>query len=306
MLRLPNLIIVGLTQYLLFFCLLDPLYHESGVNKALTSLQFFLLVLATLLVTLGGYIINDIFDLEIDKINKPEKVWIDKKFSRKQGIGFYWLINATGFLISIFVAHQIGYLHLCLLFPLAAGLLALYSYRLKHVPLTGNIVVSLFCALVAMIVLYAEWDSFLSAAAIEHSFGHTVHNLFFSFAVFAFVTTLAREIVKDVEDLEGDKMKGSKTFPSVYGINRAKNVIQFLMIVLFGLVGLFIWWNVVYLEWALVGYAVLLIFIPVIFVNLKVFKASETSHYKYLSKLIKILMVLGLLYLVLFRFLYHY
>ena len=305
MLRWPNLLIVGLTQYLLYFSLLDPLYHATGVSPALTPLLFFLLVFATILVTLSGYIINDIFDYDIDQINKPDKVWIGKTMSKSGAVWFYWIINLVGFLVSVFVAYQIGHLYLSVLFPIASGILFLYSKRLKHLPLTGNIVVSLFCGFVALIVLYAEWDQFLSAFDIEKDLGLKVHHLFFAFAVFAFITTFIREIIKDIEDIEGDSAHGSKSFPAVFGTAKAKNIALSLTGILLILAALFFYWNFIFLEWLLVAYAGILILIPITSFTFPLYRAKEKADYSRLSTFIKIIMVLGLCYLIVFRFIYH-
>lgn len=301
--RLPNLLIVGISQYLFFYCLLIPLYNISGVHPSLSSTEFFLLVLATLLVTLGGYLINDIWDVETDKINKPEKVWVGNLCSTSKAMSIYFLVNLSGIAISIYTAISVGNWKLCLLYPLAAGFLYLYSVYLKQRALVGNLLVSLFCGLVFILVLFAEREAWSLAKSQSLEKANLVYQTFLGFAAFGFLITIIRELVKDLEDIEGDSRAGLRTLPIVFGVQASKTLIRFFFWTTVILSIGFIYWNINVAEWSPWGgiYGVLFLLLPLLFFLQFFEKFGTKETYRKMSLLLKLLMVFGLLYLPMYR-----
>ena len=159
LIRLPNLIIVLLTQWFLHYYILHQNFQqEEGINSYLDDQSFYLLVLITLLITAGGYIMNDIVDYPLDIINKPKKVIVHKLISESLS---YWLYFGTvllGFVLALYLAFVTKNLHLLVLYPLAVLGLFIYSTHLKKSFLAGNLLVSFFCAGVAGIIWVAERD----------------------------------------------------------------------------------------------------------------------------------------------------
>lgn len=295
LIRFPNLLIVALTQYLLQYIVIAPHFRTASVEKSLDNLHFFLLVLTTLAITVSGYIINDIVDYELDMVNKPEKVIVNKFISIKNAFTIYHLNNLAGFGIALYLAFYVRNIPLVLIYPAAVGLLFLYSKSLKKRAFWGNLVVAFFCASVAGIVLFAERKGFMQLPFKEF---HTVKIIFTAYFVFAFLSTIYREIIKDIEDLKGDQSKGCQTLPIKYGISLAKSVAF-----IFGLVLLLfiIWWMILQLSFfkstTLLFVVVTLNFFPV-FVSLILLKSAVSKKdFSRLSQLAKYVMVSGVLYL---------
>ncbi|MDX1629702.1 MAG: UbiA family prenyltransferase, partial [Fulvivirga sp.] len=226
--RLPNLIIVALTQGLIYFGLLLPSLQRAGINPVLDGWLFFLLVLVTILITAGGYLFNDLMDGPMDRINRPEKVVIGIHLSRQNA---YWLTYAAhllAFIASLYLAFRTDNTHLIFIFPVAVGGLYLYSSALKKLPLLGNLLVAAYCAGVAGIIWLAEYSA-LAKLRIQDPYNYQRCLLVVSwFMVFAFLATLYREIIKDMEDYRGDKESGLFTLPIYLGMPTTKAVAFFV------------------------------------------------------------------------------
>ncbi|MCB0706419.1 MAG: geranylgeranylglycerol-phosphate geranylgeranyltransferase [Saprospiraceae bacterium] len=291
LLRTPNLVIVALTQALIYACWLLPIQTELGIPLALDPFHFGLLILCTICITASGNIINDIFDQVTDQQNPGKKAIVGVQISEASARMYYWLVVALGFGLAVYLAIQTNNLPWLLLYPAAIALLWIYSRRLKCRPLLGNLLVSLFCALVIAIVWFAERHTF-SALALKAPDAHAflVRLLEFYMAL-AFSTTLFRELAKDVEDIPGDMKAGCLTFAVKYGPEASKRF-------LFG-VGLL----VIGLSFISMGHSSevnkLILFSPVWILVLiclyLVVKARETDHFKSVSKLARLLILAGLL-----------
>ncbi|MBK6950389.1 MAG: UbiA family prenyltransferase [Haliscomenobacter sp.] len=210
LIRLPNLLIVALTQGLLYFLALMPAYDENQVRPTLDPLFLGLLCGVTLLLTAGGYIINDIEDEKTDLANRPDRVIVGKRISRQVAIWLYALASISGFLLALFIAFQVQKVKLLFLYPLALGILYWYSKTGQKLPLIGNLVISLFCAGVAGIIWAAEWPGLHALRAAAPQAYHQVGALFIWYSIFAFLSNLYREMVKDIEDAHGDGLSGAK------------------------------------------------------------------------------------------------
>ena len=297
LIRFPNLIIVVLTQYLLQYFILIPAFRKAELTPLLDHFHFFILVLSTLIIAAGGYIINDIEDLEIDKMNKPERVIVGKFISVKNAHRLYWGITSIGLLISVYLALYVNNLPLVLIYPTAIYLLYIYSKSLKKSVLWGNLIVSIFCSFVAGIVLFAERANFFKLFDIDSEIGNHVALIFLAYMLFAFFSTMFREIVKDIEDVDGDLKNNCTTLPITHGIGMAKNVAYFFAIVLLGLLN---FW--VYLR-CLVGAEKDLIFfiggiiLPLLFAIYQLKMATSKIQMHQVSSLAKYIMLSGILYL---------
>jgi hypothetical protein len=143
LIRLPNLLIVGLTQYLLHHFVLLRAFDVFDIPAALSGWSFFWLVLATMIVAAAGYVINDLLDVEIDRINKPHKQFIGTCFSVRTGWILYWSLHIAGLLPVIYLASMTGNWPAALLYPFAFLFLWLYSRSFKKSLLIGNVLVAL-------------------------------------------------------------------------------------------------------------------------------------------------------------------
>jgi len=303
LIRFPNLIIVVLTQYLLQYLILIPAFEKGGLSPLLDHFHFFLLVLSTLIIAAGGYIINDLEDYEIDLLNKPEKVIINKFISAKNARQLYWGISIFGFLISLYLAFYVDNIPLILIYPIAVFLLYLYSKSLKKSVLWGNLIVSIFCAFVAGLIIFAERENVFQLNIKNPEYGSTVLEIFIFYLLFAFFATMFREIVKDIEDVDGDKKLGCSTMPIAWGIPAAKGVALFFAMVFLGILGDWIF-SVEKLEVnAGVVYLVLGVIVPLLFAMLKLLKATTKKEFHFISQLAKYIMLSGILYLLVWSFL---
>ena len=200
LIRYPNLAIIALTQFLTALFLLE----NSSFLGLLANLQFILLILSTLLIASGGYIINDYYDIKIDYVNKPDRVVIGKHLKRRHVLVIHSFFNGLGILLGIFVSWWIVGINI-----LATFLLWLYSNLLKRLPLWGNLVVSFLTGL-SVFVVYILFRQNLELIAM--------------YSVFAFFISLIREIVKDLEDIEGDEKFGCRTLPIAVGLVATKRI----------------------------------------------------------------------------------
>ena len=295
LIRFPNLLIVALTQYLLQYIVISPAFETSGIEKALDDFHFFLLVLSTISITISGYIINDISDYELDLINKPHKLIINKSISKAAAFKLYHLNNLIGFLISLYLAIYIKNIPLVLIYPGAIILLYYYSKSLKKKVFWGNLTVAVFCAFVAGIVLFAERIGFFQLSVEQF---HNVKMIFTAYFVFALLSTLYREIIKDIEDVKGDLQLDCETIPIKFGIPFAKKTA-----LIFGTILLLfiVWWMILQISFFESKKLAIVVFvfnlIPVMISIFYLYKSNTKSHFSRSSAIAKYIMVSGLFYL---------
>lgn len=174
-------------------------------------LRAIILILSAALIGAAGNVINDLFDINADRINRPERPLAAGRISRKNGYLFFLGLSLTG----IMGAYYLGAVQV-LIASVSWGVIYLYSYRLKGVILLGNVTVSFFTGFL-----------FFYAASLN---GNYISALF-PF-LFAFLTNLIREIIKDTEDIRGDILTGTVTFPYRYGIRKAVILSSILAVLL--------------------------------------------------------------------------
>jgi 4-hydroxybenzoate polyprenyltransferase len=186
--------------------------------------DFLFLVLATLCLTAGGYVINDYFDIKTDLINRGNVI-VGTVIPRRRAMMLHNILNIAGVAAGFYISWRVGYFWLGTLFLLVSGLLWFYSASYKRQFLIGNILVAILTALVPFLVVFFEFPTmyeYYSVNAIEHPYYKLLFFWTGGFSVFAFMTTLAREIIKDIEDYEGDREYGRSTLPVVLGYKKHK------------------------------------------------------------------------------------
>jgi 4-hydroxybenzoate polyprenyltransferase len=225
---------VLLTMVLTKYALLNSFVE----NSYLSHFEFLILIISVLFITAGGYIINDIYDVEADKINKPNKIFIDKTISKKNAWKSYFLLTFLGLILGVFISFYkaLGAFSVIFIFTILA--LYFYSKNLKKLPLLGNLITSLCIAFVIYIV-YLFGFKYIEFFKLTHE---EIENatLFLQiwvatilYAAFAFLTTLIREIIKDIEDVNGDLKINAKTLPIILGRKRASKVAFFFSGILY-------------------------------------------------------------------------
>jgi 4-hydroxybenzoate polyprenyltransferase len=286
LIRFPNLLIIAFTQYMVRWFILNP------KGSTITDFQFFLLSLSTVMIAAAGYVINDYFDVRIDKVNKPERMVIDKGVKRRVAIGAHTVINILAVLIAAYVAITVGNWKLVLIHLLAATGLWLYSTTFKRKFLIGNIVISGFTALVPFITGLYEYSGCPKLCLDSWNM-----KVILSLSFFAFITTLLREIIKDIEDIEGDKEFGCKTMPIVLGIEATKRIVMawiVLTMICLGLIQYHFLKRSFYVEFY---YFLLTLQVPFIFLLWKLNRAVTKTDFRLAGNTAKFIMVMGVCFL---------
>ena len=301
--RLPNLAIIILTQYLIRYCLLKPFYAGSGISFAINSFDFALMVFSTLLITAGGNIINDITDIDSDRINKPEKLWVGKLMTKKSAYSLYIALTAAGVITGFYLSFRIGYLMFGFIYLAIALMLYFYSSNYQKIALAGNITVSLLSAMVILIVWLYEFFALRSQPALFAKLmpvSGFVSVLIWGYAAFAFLTSLIREIVKDIEDIEGDTKAGYKTLPVVSGAGRANKFVIVLTVITMAALGFgqyFLFEHSLMMVFWYLMIAVQTLFAYLLYLTIK---ARTKEDFKTVGDAAKIVMVAGILSMQLF------
>lgn len=263
-------------------------------QAALEGHLIWLFIIDTMMIAGAGYVINDIIDYKADMVNKPMKTFIGRRISIDQGWRYYWTLVIIGLAISVYLATSLHEMPLLWIYPLAVALLYLYSKTHKRQPLIGNFLVSLFCAWVPVIILVAERSSLNALFQLNERNALLLCFVVGGYALVAFMANMAREVVKDIEDLEGDKLAGYRTLPIVIGAQKAKYIAFAFVSSVLVLVGFTIWlsWRIGYVA-GLQAISVLLLPLTILILY-ELGKATDKAHYKKVSRMIKILMGLAL------------
>ncbi len=304
LIRLPNLLIIAATQIAMRHLIMEPLLPAVGFSLQFDNLHFILLVFATMSIAAAGYIINDYFDTRTDRINKPDKVVVGVSVSRRTAMTLHILFNLIGVGIGVYLSIHIDLLAVSFIFFLTAGLLWFYSTNYKRQFLIGNLTVAVLTALVPLLVvlfeipmLNREYGNIL--VQINSNFNY-IFIWVAGFSVFAFLTTLIREIIKDTEDFEGDAAYGMKTVPIVVGIKTTKLL---LLALISGTIFLLVFVLIKFIMFSgdepdfisLVYFGFFLV-IPLFILLTLVMTASGKRDYHRASILIKLIMLFGVLY----------
>ncbi|GJM60205.1 geranylgeranylglycerol-phosphate geranylgeranyltransferase [Persicobacter diffluens] len=268
LIRFNNLLILAFTQILVAIALV-------GISPASVDLQqwlpLFFIVLSTVFIAAGGYVINDYYDVKIDYINRPERVTIGSDISRRKAMFFHFIITGLGILIALILSWKTG-----LIAAFSAFCLWYYSNQLKRMPLIGNLTIAMLTALSLMQVSIYFGQSYLITGI---------------YAVFAFALTVIRELIKDMEDVEGDKMHGCKTVPILWGMRNTKRLLMvFITLFILLMMGWMVSTNNVHLNIYFMGLS-----LPLILVVIYLLRADTKKHFKNLSLFCKLLMMGGVL-----------
>jgi 4-hydroxybenzoate polyprenyltransferase len=276
LIRFPNLLIIALCQVLVQVCLLQP---SVPVRQILATERFNLLLLATFCVAAAGYIINDYYDVKIDAINKPRRLVVGKSINRRQAMLAHLLLSGIGILIGAVLGWRVG-----LVIIGATLLLWGYSARLKSYFLVGNLTIALLSALMVLVV------------PVHYGSSNTA---VWAYALFSFLISLVREVIKDMEDVKGDATFERRTLPIVLGIPATKWVIYGFLTLFFATVLLAMVYRAHDVFFSL--YMLVLILLPGALLLKALVKADRKRDFSRLSRWCKGLMLLGILSMLLFR-----
>lgn len=299
LIRWPNLVFIALTQVLFEYCIYERVFSKELQIPA----TFYLLIMASVLIAAGGYIINDYFDLDIDQINKPEKVVVNSMINRRWVIFWHMFLSLIGIYCTMLALHFTEYWHLILANMCSVIFLWIYSTSLKKQLLIGNVLISLLTAWVIGILYFSKYP-LTDFPSSNYSSNQNVRffRLSVLYAGFAFVISLIREVVKDLEDMEGDRKYGGRTMPIVWGVNASKVFISVWLIVLITTLVIVQLYVIQLGWWFSILYCLILIVAPLLYVFKKLFSAYTASDYHHLSIIIKMVMFTGILSMIFFRY----
>jgi len=303
MVRLPNLFFIVLTQVLFHVSVLDKILWPVGTRPSIDGWDLLLLSTASVLIAAAGYIINDYFDVNIDQVNKPRENVVDSIVSRRGAMALHFVMSGMGILLSGWVAWRTGFWYILFGNFLCVLLLFGYSVSLKRQILSGNIVISLLTAWVIMVIALSEFSSHSAGPGetLSEADGKIIR-ISLLYAGFAFISSLIREAIKDIEDMAGDARYGCRTMPIVWGVNATKVYIAVWLIVIIALLVVLQVYVFRFGWWAAMAYSIALIIAPFIFIFLGLFKAKTQKDYHKLSNWTKLVMLTGILSMIFFYF----
>ncbi len=299
LIRIQNLLIVAATQYLMRFAIISPILKVNNFSLQMSEFDFFVLVLSTVFLTAAGYVINDYFDTRTDSMNRPDEVVVGKSIERRTAMTLHVVLNILGIIGGFYVSYKIGLYQLGVIFIIVSGLLWYYSTSYKRQFLIGNLLVALLTALVPLMAILYEMPLLNKAykeilIANHANFNH----IFFwvaGFSFFAFITTLAREIIKDTEDFEGDNAYGRNTLPIILGIRWTKIIVISLLIITISAL-ITVYFKYLESSVATLLYGLLTLIIPITIEIYLIIQADDKSDYRFASNLLKFIMLAGILY----------
>ncbi|MBK7129911.1 MAG: geranylgeranylglycerol-phosphate geranylgeranyltransferase [Crocinitomicaceae bacterium] len=286
LIRTMNLVVIAVTMGVF------QKFITRGTYIDLLQADFLLLVLSTLLIAAAGNIINDYFDVKADRVNKPELLIIDKYIKRRWAILFNWVFNSIGLCIALYLGWKYQDWMIPLIPFICINVLWFYSMYFKRTFFAGNFLVAILTGLVPVYVLI--FNDPLSPVFVTNTW---------LFASFAFGTNLVREIVKDVADIKGDLLLGSKSIPIKWGLDNTRYLLFALTILLLvGMIGVmvilfqFLPEMILHAPQQIVALILISLAVLVTFCSL-FFLPSFPNRRKYLmaANLLKLAMLFGLL-----------
>ena len=306
LLRIDSVFLLVMTQLLMYYAVITPILQMNGLQSAIPFWIMVVLILGTALITMGGYVINDYFDTRIDEINKPHKVLIGKAISRHKAMSLHQILTVLGIICGAVVAYFAGSITIGLIFVMVPGLLWFYSSTYKRQFFIGNVIVGLITAFVPMIMAFTEvsFQNHLYAGILQRvGVAADIYMWVGFFAVFAFTLTVLREMVKDLEDEEGDRELECSTVPIVLGQKAAKAIIAiFSGLLIVGVIFLIVRQLTFADTLVLKNFLLYGVCAPLVFFVFMLFRCKTSSEYALARRTLKIIMVIGLLFSLVFYF----
>lgn len=306
--RYKNLIIIALTMIMMRYFVMQPMLSRLGMELQLSAWLFIALIGATILIAAGGYVINDYFDTKTDLVNRPDTVIVGKSIGKRTAIAAHSILNVLGVALGTIVSFKVGKPIFSLLFIITTGILWFYSTTYKRQLLIGNIIVAILTGLVPLIPLIFEYPLFQVYWESIVIYNLKLYPMVYwvgGYAFFAFMLTLAREIIKDIEDFEGDATYGRNSIPIHYGINTSKYVISIILLATLAV----LWFAISQylkmqkeLDFVTLIYSIIFITIPIFALITIVLMSKSKKDYHMASTVCKVVMLFGILYTVINKF----
>lgn len=306
LIRYQNLIFIAFLQFVMRQVVLIPVLQTFGFDASMDTSMLFLLITATVLIAAGGYIINDYFDVKIDFINKPDKQIVGNQISRHKAMLYHQVLTGLGVACGLLLAFFARSFTLAFIFIVIPGLLWFYSASYKRQFLIGNLIISFISAITILIVgiaqlsfLQKEYGSLLFETPIPAHFYAWIGG----FALFSFLLTLIREIIKDIEDEKGDREMECRTIPIKWGIRKTKILLYCLITLTVILLFIANFYFINFNSSLTLRYIIFGIVLPFFALCYLIYKASGKTDFHQASNLSKVIMFIGVMYSFVFYYL---
>jgi len=305
--RWSNVLFLAALIWLMEKWVATPVLNQAAFGEQLPWYILLLITLATTLIAAGGYVINDYFDVKIDRINRPDELVVTRSISKQTAMRLSISLSVIGLVCGLVAAILLRSFSLGILFVLVPGLLWFYSSSYKRLLIIGNVTIALLAALTPLVVALANvailnlrYETILPYTHLEHD----LYAWLGGFALFAFLLTWIREIIKDMQDQQGDREFECHTMPIVWGETVTKIFVTALLLLTLAVIG-HIWYH--YLPFPIgwssysTRYIALGIVTPLLGVLGLLWAAKIPSDYKTCQQLVKFTMLLGMLYSICLR-----
>lgn len=302
LLRVGNLTFVAILLYVMEKWVATPLLQLEQFGELMPWWILTLLIVSVIGIAAGGYVINDYFDVKIDRINRPDNLVVTRIISRDAAMNLFYGLTAVGVIAGTVVAWWAHSWTLLFTYVVIPGLLWFYSASYKRMFLVGNLVVAFASAIVPLLVAIANADYLHHLYQNALAYSPIVGELYVwtgGFAAFAFLLTWVREIVKDIEDIEGDREMECRTLPIVWGDKVAKIIATILLVVIATLI-VYILFAVLPFshEWKSLPtrYVVFGLIVPILCSIVLLWAANNRTEYHRVQTIIKFAMFMGMLF----------
>jgi 4-hydroxybenzoate polyprenyltransferase len=291
LIRYQNLLMLAFMQLIFRY----GYFKFQNIPLALADWQYSLLVLSTVLIAAGGYVINNIFDQNTDTENKPQNVIVGRTISETRAYNLYISLNCIGVGIGFYLSNVIQRPGLASIFILIAATLYLYASSLKQMMLIGNVIVALLLAF--SVIIIGIFDLYPATAADNQQQMAVVFSILLDYALFAFILNFIREIIKDLEDINGDSNQGMNTLAITLGVKRTSKIVFVLSFVpIFAI--LFYINNYLFQLQFVTFYLLLFVLAPLLFFTMKIWSAKTKNDFNKLSVLLKWILLFGIVSIV--------
>ncbi|MDP5097684.1 MAG: geranylgeranylglycerol-phosphate geranylgeranyltransferase [Flavobacterium sp.] len=288
LIRYQNLLMLAFMQLVFRYLFLT----KSYIYLALTDFNYALLIISTICIAAGGYVINNIMDQDTDEIAKPQNRVVGVSISETVAYNWYIGLTIIGVGIGFYLSNVIYKPTFASMFILVATLLYVYATNLKQIPVLGNIIVAFLLSV--SIVIIALFDVFPATDSENKIRMGEVFGILIDYAIFAFIINLIREIIKDLEDIDGDYQTGINTLPIAIGINKTKIIVSILTVFAVVILAYYVKTYLFELDYV-VYYALALIIGPLVYFGVKLQTAKEKKEFHHLSLVLKLILFFGII-----------
>ncbi len=288
--RPMNLVIMAIMMLSIHFFLMKPIFGAFQLVFVLDNLHQALLALSCVLVAAGGYLINNYYDYETDQQNRPDRVIADKNWL----LNAYFPVTLAGIGLGVYVAYRAGLMNLGIVHILCTFALWKYAESWKGIALFGNLLVSLLLGILVLIPALFEFVGMGVLKSVEPEAFRYLGLTLLIYALFAFWSNLCRELVKTLEDSDGDAATGWQTAAVRFGAARTRQLVWVVLVLALAGIGLVVWYQQQTTDWKPMAYTLLAVALPLV-MSLFYFYRSETrTDYSRLSWWLKIWMLGGI------------